>query len=66
MSKVAEVRERGPKGLHEYRLIMLSILLSNASSEIYKWKDSKGNVFFSDSPPPGVKAKEVRIRDDQF
>ena len=45
--------------------VLLSSLLFFASfsaSEIYKWKDSNGNVVFSDSPPSGSDAEEVRIK----
>ncbi len=31
-------------------------------SEIYKWKDSDGNVIFSDSPPSGSNAEEVKLK----
>jgi len=37
---------------------------SFAASEIYKWKDSSGNLIFSDSPQAGSKAEEVRLRKD--
>lgn len=37
---------------------------SFAASEIYKWKGADGNVVFSDSPPSGSKAEEVKIKDD--
>ena len=50
--------------------ILISFLFlfpSFASSEIYKWKDSSGNLIFSDSPPSGSKAEEVRLkRDSRF
>lgn len=37
---------------------------SFTSSEIYKWKDRDGNVVFSDSPPPGSNAEEVRLKNN--
>jgi len=43
-------------------LSSLFLLPSFAASEIYKWKDSNGNVIFSDSPVSGVNAEEVRIK----
>ncbi len=42
----------------------LFFLPSFAASEIYKWKDSNGNVIFSDSPQAGSNAEEVRLRKD--
>ena len=47
-------------------IILLSIFISPASSEIYKWKDKDGNVFYSDSPPPGVDAQKKKFREDKF
>lgn len=41
------------------------ILLSSSPAEIYKWKDSKGNVFYTDSPPAGVEVEEKRYREDR-
>lgn len=37
-------------------LLLVTVLLSAASSEIYQSKDSKGNVLYTDSPPYGAKA----------
>ncbi len=31
-----------------------------SSAEIYQWTDSDGNVVFSDSPPAGIAAREVK------
>ena len=47
--------------------VLLSSLLSFpsfAASEIYRWKDHNGNVIFSDSPPPGSNAEEVRLKNN--
>jgi hypothetical protein len=33
-------------------IVFLTIFVSLASSEVYKWKDKDGNVFYSDSPGP--------------
>lgn len=47
-------------------LVLLSSLLflpSFASSEIYKWTDREGNVVFSESPPSGANAEEVKVKD---
>jgi hypothetical protein len=43
-------------------LLFLFFLPSFASAEIYKWKDSNGNVVFSDTPPSGANAEEVRLK----
>ena len=45
-------------------LPLLFLLPSLASSEIYKWKDSNGNVVYSDSPQSGSNAEEVRPKKD--
>ena len=47
-------------------IVFLTISVSPASSEIYKWKDKDGNVFYSDSPPPGVDAQKKKFREDKF
>ena len=47
--------------------VLLSYLFffpSFAATEIYKWKDKNGNVIFSDSPPSGSNAEEVRIKNN--
>ncbi len=43
-------------------VLMICLISAPAFSQIYKWKDKKGNIHFSDSPPQGVKAKEVNLR----
>ena len=43
-------------------LLSLFFFPSFAASEIYKWKDNNGNVIFSDSPPSGSNAEEVRLK----
>ncbi len=45
-------------------LLSLFFFPSFAAAEIYKWKDSGGNVIFSDSPPSGSNAEEVRIKNN--
>lgn len=47
-------------------IILFSIFISPASSEIYKWKDKDGNVFYSDSPPAGVDAQKKKFREDKI
>ncbi|MGC2063475.1 MAG: DUF4124 domain-containing protein, partial [Thermodesulfovibrionales bacterium] len=41
-------------------LLFLLFLPSFSTAEIYKWKDKDGNVVFSESPPPGSNAEEVK------
>ena len=41
-------------------LSFLIFLPSFTTAEIYKWKDKDGNLVFSESPPPGSDAEEVR------
>ena len=67
----AVVASRGLWCLHLSVFISFVVFLSClcffpsvAASEIYKWKDSNGNVTFSDSPPSGAKAEEVKIKND--
>jgi len=40
----------------------LFVFPSPAASEIYRWKDSDGNMVFSESPPSGSNAEEVRLK----
>ncbi len=47
-------------------IVLSSIFISPASSEIYQWKDKDGNVFYSDSPPPGVDAQKKKFREDKI
>ncbi|MBI1810548.1 MAG: DUF4124 domain-containing protein [Nitrospirae bacterium] len=47
-------------------IVFLTIFVSPASSEIYKWKDKDGNVFYSDSPPPGVDVQKKKFREDKI
>jgi hypothetical protein len=45
-------------------LSSLFFFTSFAASEIYKWKDKNGNAIFSDSPPSGSNAEEVRLKNN--
>ena len=47
-------------------LLLLCVFPASASAEIYQWKDSSGNVFYTDSPPPGVKTEEKRFREQRI
>jgi len=67
----ALVARRGSWFLHLPVVALFAVLLSSlffsasfAAAEIYQWKDSNGNVIFSDSPPAGSKAKEVRPKNN--
>ena len=33
---------------------------------MYEWTDEKGNITYSDSPPPGVNAKQKKLRLDRI
>ncbi len=57
--------------LHMPVVASFAVLLSSlfffpsfAASEIYKWKDNSGNVIFSNSPPSGSNAEEVRLKNN--
>ena len=41
-------------------VILLSLIGLNAHAGVNKWVDSEGNVHYSDTPPPEVKAETVR------
>jgi glutaredoxin-like YruB-family protein len=49
-----------------YLVITLFLFLYPAlsSAEVYKWIDDKGNIVFSDSPPAGVDAREIKVKDN--
>ena len=68
---LAPVARRGSWFLRLPVIASFAVLLSSlfffssfAASEIYKWKDKNGNVIFSDSPPSGSNAEEVRIKNN--
>jgi len=42
------------------------ILPLSVSAEIYKWTDSSGQTIFSDSPPAGVNAQKMKIREERM
>ena len=51
------------KNIYVLFLFVASLLFSAASSaEFYKWTDEKGNVHFTDTPPPGQKAEELELK----
>ena len=43
-------------------LLLFSISTSSFAAKVYQWRDSSGNVFYSDQPPPNTAAKERTIR----
>lgn len=45
------------------RFVVLPLLLAAvpAEAEVYKWTDETGKVHYSDAPPPGQKAKQVKL-----
>ncbi len=47
-------------------LLLLSAVVSGAWPEIYKWKDSKGNIIFSDAPPAGSNAEKQTFREQRI
>jgi len=46
------------------QLLLITIMLFSheASSEIYKWVDDKGNIHFTDNPPKNTKTEEVTLK----
>jgi hypothetical protein len=43
-----------------FTFVFLSSFSVIQSAEVYKWKDKKGNIVFSDSPPPADVDAEVK------
>lgn len=41
-------------------LLMLALIWSAASAQVYTWRDADGKIYYSDTPPPGVDAKKMR------
>jgi len=48
-----------------FKIILFTLLFISLSSpvfpQVYKWKDKDGNIVFSDTLPPGVDAKKVKV-----
>ena len=42
--------------------ILFGLSLPSFAAKVYQWRDSSGNVFYSDQPPPSIAAKERTIR----
>lgn len=47
---------------HYLFLILISLSIPSFAAKVYQWRDSSGNVFYSDQAPPSVTAKERTIR----
>jgi hypothetical protein len=41
-------------------LLIAVVAASTVSAQVYTWRDASGKVHYSDTPPPGVDAKQVR------
>jgi glutaredoxin len=50
------------KPLLHIALITLILFSYEASSEIYKWVDDKGNTHFTDNPPKNTRTEEVKLK----
>jgi hypothetical protein len=40
------------------------LALSASASDIYRWVDKDGKVHFTDSPPPGIEAEKLAIKNE--
>jgi thiol-disulfide isomerase/thioredoxin len=62
-----EIKDPFPKVLIIILLLFVSSSVSSpaVAGEVYRWKDKNGNVFFSDTPPPGgVNAEVIPLKDE--
>ncbi len=50
----------------KYAFLLLSLLASPASAEIYKWRDASGVLHFSDSPDKARSAETVELRINSY
>jgi glutaredoxin len=48
----------------EFRFLFLVALImpTLAGADVYKWTDAQGRIHYSDSPPPAVKARQVKVK----
>jgi glutaredoxin len=56
---------KGPAGPMSFILIPLILMLMlpvSSSAGLYKYVDSEGKIHFTNDPPAGVKAKQMKIR----
>jgi len=42
--------------------IIIFLLSMSVNAEIFKWVDDKGKTHFTDKPPPGKKAEEIKLK----
>lgn len=47
-------------------LMLLATLVTAALADMYKWVDENGKVHYTDSPPPGKKAKKLDLKINTF
>ncbi len=45
-------------------LLIIGLSPSQSSAEIDQWTDSTGNVIYSDTPPAGGAAKEIKVKEN--
>ena len=62
---VARMKSQSTTVIPIFLIGLLLMVSHGGSSEIYKWKDKNGNIFFSDSPPPpGVDAEIKKFKEE--
>lgn len=44
-----------------FLILLMSVFLMAAGSEVYKWVDEEGNVHFSDTPPENFESEKVQV-----
>jgi glutaredoxin len=61
-----EIKDRFPRVSIIALLLFVSLSVSSPAiaGEFYKWKDKDGNVFFSDTPPGGVNAEVIPLKEE--
>ena len=61
-----DIKDYFPKVLTIILLLFFSSSVSSPAiaGEFYKWKDKDGNLFFSDTPPTGVNAEVIPLKDE--
>lgn len=42
--------------------LLLAALAAPATAQLYKWKDSQGNIIYSDRPPPDAAQKATTLK----
>ncbi len=47
---------------HSLLLLVLCLFALPAAAGMYKWTDAQGTVHYSQFPPAGVKAQEIRVQ----